>query len=352
MFLSLFLDPKERRLRALWRIVLTLGIYVVTNIGFSLMAGIAVMAFLPEEIDAARLSGDSAAYEKLLNDFFLNNPVTGMINTAAVLLGVFATLWLAARFLDRRSIEDYGLRSDGRWWKELLAGLGIGAASISAVAVILILSGTASVEATLASTRPQVNFAFGIAEYILLFIGVGINEELLFRGFFLKNISEGLRLKFGNRPALLAAAGLSSAVFGLVHLGNPNATVFSAISIFLAGLLLAIPYLWTGQIGLSIGLHITWNLFQGVVFGLPVSGTRVPENLISLSTRGPDWWSGGAFGPEGGLVGILGIMAAFLLVILYVQKSRGKPAIDLSINDYQIMEADADTLRKEPKNAR
>ncbi len=343
------LDSKERRIRALWRIVLTLLLYVITNTGFSLMAGVAVMAFLPEEIDAVRLSGDQVAYEQALQEFFLNTPVTGIINIVATLAGVLATIWLATRFLDRRPFANVGMQSDGRWWQDLLAGLGIGAAGVTASVVLLLISGSASLAATLTTSRPQVNLAMGMLEYTLLFIGVGIYEELIFRGYILKNLAEGLRLNIGNRTALLAAMVVSSALFGLVHLGNPNATPFSVISIFLAGIMLSLPYLWTGQIGLSIGLHITWNLFQGVIFGLPVSGTSVPESLLAFTDKGPEWLTGGAFGPEGGLVGLVGMAVIFGLVFLYVRKTRGEASLHTEINDYQIPVEAEEPLKKERK---
>ena len=62
-------------------------------------------------------------------------------------------------------------------------------------------------------------------------------------------------------------------LFGALHLGNPDATAFGAFAIAVeAGVLLGALYVWTGRLWLSIGMHATWNFFQGYVFGATVSG--------------------------------------------------------------------------------
>ena len=103
---------------------------------------------------------------------------------------------------------------------------------------------------------------------------------------------------------------LSSLWFGIAHLGNPNtdAKVFVAVGIFLAGVFLAYGYLSTKQLWLPIGLHIGWNFFEGVGFGFPVSGLDI-YHLTRITVSGPELWTGGAFGPEAGLVLLPGIAA-------------------------------------------
>jgi hypothetical protein len=116
---------------------------------------------------------------------------------------------------------------------------------------------------------------------------------------------------------------ISSSIFGLLHLGNPNATWVSAAGIFFAGLFLAYGYLTTKQLWLSIGLHIGWNFFEGVVFGFPVSGLDI-YHLLRITVNGPELWTGGPFGPEAGLVVLPGLVLGAVLVFAYARFLRNQ----------------------------
>jgi hypothetical protein len=112
---------------------------------------------------------------------------------------------------------------------------------------------------------------------------------------------------------------ISSAVFGALHLSNPHASWVAAVGILFAGLFLALGYLRTGQLWLSIGLHIGWNFFEGVVFGFPVSGTA-SYPLLRIQVSGPPLWTGAAFGPEAGLIVMPAILFGALLILLYSRR--------------------------------
>lgn len=138
---------------------------------------------------------------------------------------------------------------------------------------------------------------------------VGINEELTFRGCQLKNLAEGRAgTRVGPRGAVVLAFLLSSGVFGLAHLANAivsdaSGTGLSTLNLVLGGLLLGLPYLLTGELAVSIGLHITLNLVQGTVFGFAVSGSPQSTRLLFLQLTGPEMWTGRAYGPQGGRTG-------------------------------------------------
>ena len=123
---------------------------------------------------------------------------------------------------------------------------------------------------------------------------VGWQEELLSRGYWLQNLEDGLGL-----PAALA---ISSILFALAHLANPHVSLMPILGLTAAGLFMAYGYLTTRQLWLPIGLHIGWNFFEGPVFGFPVSGTTDFFRLLDLSRHGPGFLTGGAFGPEAGLI--------------------------------------------------
>jgi hypothetical protein len=116
---------------------------------------------------------------------------------------------------------------------------------------------------------------------------------------------------------LLLAWLISAVVFGLLHGANPHATPLAVANILAAGLMLGLAYLLTGRLGLPIGLHIAWNLFQGHVYGLAVSGrTAAATTVLVVDVSGPALWTGGAFGPEASLLSLVTVMVGCLLIWL------------------------------------
>jgi membrane protease YdiL (CAAX protease family) len=125
---------------------------------------------------------------------------------------------------------------------------------------------------------------------------------------------------------------LSSAFFGYLHASNPNATLLSTVNVAVAGLMLGAGYVLTGELAIPIGLHVTWNFFQGAVFGFPVSGLKVGgATFLSLDQGGPDLWTGGRFGPEGGLLAPVAMVAGVFLIALWVRLRRGRVGVHTPI---------------------
>jgi membrane protease YdiL (CAAX protease family) len=165
---------------------------------------------------------------------------------------------------------------------------------------------------------------------------VAINEELAFRGYQLRNLAEGLAgQRVGPRLAIAGAWAISSLAFGLGHATNESATVLSTLNLVAGGILLSLPYLLTGELALSIGLHTSWNLFQGSVYGFPVSGSVPSRRVLIPEQSGPELWTGGAFGPEGGLLATLAILGGCLLIVLWVGVQQGPLGLHLSLARYE-----------------
>jgi hypothetical protein len=145
----------------------------------------------------------------------------------------------------------------------------------------------------------------------------------------LKNAAEGLDYPaLGPRGAVLLAWVLSSVFFGLLHADNPSATFVSTLNIVLAGLMLGFGYVISGELAIPIGLHVTWNFFQGAVYGFPVSGFG-PFGATFLATQqtGPDLWTGGPFGPEAGLLAPIVMLLGISLIALWTRLRTGKVSI-------------------------
>ena len=125
----------------------------------------------------------------------------------------------------------------------------------------------------------------------------GLVEEIIIRGIFFRFTEQWL----GSWAALISSAAL----FGALHLANPNATPLAAFAIAIeAGILLAAIYMVTRRLWAAIGLHMAWNFTQGGIFGVAVSGNDIKGLLISQSSGSP-LVSGGQFGAEASVPAML-----------------------------------------------
>lgn len=233
---------------------------------------------------------------------------------------IFVTLF-AAHWVDKRSARDVGMQLDRAWWLELVAGLALGAALMSAIFGLVWMLGWIEVSNLFAVLAPDdIPFGIALAGALIVFTVIGVTEELMFRGYVLRNCAEGLRAAgVSPQPAIIGAWLLSSALFGSFHVLNPNATLASTINLALAGMMLGLPLVLTGRLGMPIGLHIAWNFVQGNIYGFPVSGNDFSRvTVFETITHGPELWTGGQFGPEAGILGLLAILAGSGLIIWWL----------------------------------
>ncbi len=314
---QLFWNPDDTRLRALWRVVLH---FAAIFVGLQITSAIVRPLFAGGESSSASGPDPIASMVALL--------LTGLIYVVITIA--------AARFLDRRSFSDYGLVWNTQWRRDLLFGLLLGGLLMGGIFVFELAMGWITIEGMFVTRMP---FPFFVAFLIFLvqMTLVGTYEELVFRGYQLKNIAEGLNTgPLDSRTALFLAWIVTSILFGLIHAANPGATWATTLKITLAGIFLALPFLLTGELALSIGVHIAWNFFQGNVFGFPVSGlTFFRTSIFNTVQGGPDLWTGGSFGPEAGLLGFIGIVAGSMAMIWWVKHSRGTLDLSLSLAEFR-----------------
>jgi uncharacterized protein len=315
-----FFDEVTGRLRAPWRLLLQYLAYTVT---VPLLVNLLAGAFLLAGTGAGSSSTSALAGSPLL-------PVIGGV---AGLGGALLSVWLAGRFLDRRPFADFGFHLSVGWWLDLLFGMALGALLMTTVFLVQSGLGWVTVTGSFESLVPGAPFWLAVLVPATLFVCVGFYEELVFRGYQLRNAAEGLNSSsLGPRGAVVLAWALSSAFFGYLHAANPSATILSTANVALAGLMLGCGYVLTGELAIPIGLHVTWNFFQGTVFGFPVSGLRIGgATFLSIEQGGPDLWTGGPFGPEGGLLAPAAMALGIVLTALWVRLRRGRVAVHTPI---------------------
>ena len=214
------------------------------------------------------------------------------------LVGVVGLTWAFCHFVDRTSLRSLGLQTRG-WLAKLAAGWGLGTLLQLFIFAALGIAGWLTVER--ADWQP-VDFGVSIVSCII----ISFNEELSFRGYILQRLAQAWGLP--------AAVIVSSLIFAMVHVLNPNVQPLAMVSLFVAGLLLACAYLVSRSLWLPIGLHIGWNLAEMHLLGFAGSGAPEPALVRSVVT-GPEVMTGGAFGPEGGLVGLTATLTGIIILL-------------------------------------
>ena len=293
---ALFFSPSEHRLRLGWRLLAHLVLLVVLYF--------AVAIFLAP---LQAILGTDESYTAL----FLHNTVIAVI-------AITAAIFLARRRFDKRTFTSLGLAWNRRAIRDLLVGAGIAGLIIAAIYAAEAAFGWLRFEAFAWQSETPGAIAGSLLLYLVIYLAVGWHEELLFRGYWLQNLSEGLGAGWG--------VLISSCIFALLHGFNANSSPAAVFMLIASGLFLAYGYLRTRQLWLPIGLHIGWNFFQGPLFGFPVSGTD-PFTLIRQISTGPELLTGGAFGPEAGLIVLPALLAGAALIYWYT-KERGSAFSD------------------------
>lgn len=223
--------------------------------------------------------------------------------TELFMIGIPILTW---KFLMKKKMREMGFRTGTPGRKEGLVGLALGAFSCTAVFLVLITAGGGQVM----SWTPR--FSLLIFLWIIAFLLVALGEETFTRGFFMST----LRRTRCSYCIML----LPSVIFASIHLFNPNVTFFSVVNIVLIGLIFSYMYYKSGNLRMCIGYHFAWNVFQGCVFGINVSGMEIPGMLTTQFPHGNSL-NGGVFGMEGGVLTTASALLGLLFVWFYYRNS-------------------------------
>lgn len=210
--------------------------------------------------------------------------------------------WITLKWVDRKPTSLLGLNFWPSSVKEFLIGVGIGLSNFALVLLVLLALGWISVEWAGFIIYDIRTCLF----YVATFFVFAAIEEIINRGYLFQTFCEGV--------GVLPAALIISLVFSLVHVFNPDFSILAGIFLFIHGLLYSVAYLKTRSLWTPIGLHMAWNLSQGPIAGMKVSGTPIESSFFISKIKGPDILTGGNFGVEGGLIAI--IISAFILLVI------------------------------------
>lgn len=213
------------------------------------------------------------------------------------------------QLLRRKSIAELMGKIDFVWLKELLLGGALGSALMALPALVLWATGSVSLQLNSVSSAI-------IWSGLLSCAAVAVAEEVVFRGVLFQRLIAGL----GIWPAQL----LIAAYFLLTHSGNPgmegDVRILASINIFLASILFGLLYLRTKKLAMPLGIHMMANFVQGSVFGFGVSGHSESGLLQPVFGQSPIWLTGGQFGLEASVPGLIFVLVFIVLVF------RWKPA--------------------------
>ena len=305
---AIFWNRNEHRLRALWRITLQTIFWFAGTV----ILVVPVVPFLPDGETTIAGGFDVAV--------------------ASQALAAIGATWLAGRLLDRRRFSQFGLALGRGWWLDLGFGLFLGALLISLVVLTELAAGWLTITDVFAAPAGK-SFRAAIILPTVMFVLIGIQEEMLFRGYHLINIAEGFRgRRLGPRGSVIGAALVTAVVFAALHLFNAHAGALAMAGVLMLGIITAAGCVLTGELAIPIGLHITWNFFQDAVFGFPVSGGDLsPATFVVVDQHGPALWVGDEFGPEAGLLAIGAMVIGIVLIALWVRVRHGRIRLHTAI---------------------
>lgn len=286
---QIFLNPATRW-RLIFRVLFFFGVFLLFNI--PLQMGLQEM--LPSGILRSNLS------------------------TSIVFFSVMVSLYAQVKYFDKTSFDKYGMAVNGKWLAEFGFGFLVAAFQIGLFFLVLYWSNQLTIVNHFVLYASDQTFLSTILTETFRQLQVGIFEELLSRAFLFFVIYEMLKsFRQSSNRSILISCIFNSLVFGLLHLENDNATMLSAFNLAVDALTLCLPFLLTGRLGMSIGMHFSWNLMQGAVFGFANSGLDVKASIFQIElTDHPI--TGGEFGPEGSTI-LLGL-SVLAMCFIYVWK--------------------------------
>lgn len=225
----------------------------------------------------------------------------GMVTESSMLLAAILPGFLMARIEGRR-FGDFGLPARGAFGRNFWVGTLWGIASLTALMLVLRVSGAFTFGSLDLHGGRIVKFAL---YYAVLFLLTGFFEEFLLRGYSQWVLTRGMNF--------WPAAALLSISFGAIHGGNPGEAKTGLVAAGLIGFFFCLTLRRTGDLWWAVGFHMAWDWGESYLYSVPDSGTMLPGHLLNSSFHGPVWLTGGSVGPEGSCL-VFAVIAALWFV--------------------------------------
>lgn len=309
-----FWNEQQNRLRAFWRILIQMLVWNGFILLFMIPLGLAYH--------------ESISFRAFL---FVSPDWVRMVT-------LLITVLLLARFIDIRHFSEFGLDiRDKEWWKDFGVGLLLGGLTITGVFLVQLALGWYDIQDSF-YVPGQGIVVMTIGRSFLEAIAAAVYETLWIWSYTLRNVSEGMIYlnRLNGRLAVIGALVLCLLYFVLFQIStNTNINTVFISNMFRAGLLLALPFILTQRLGLSIGLFIGWTVFQLNVFGLQVVGVSSENpSLLVIAEKGPDMWTGGSTGFGSGLMAMIGLFILSAIITAWDKRRTGKTLFDGSMAVY------------------
>jgi membrane protease YdiL (CAAX protease family) len=266
----------ERRLRAPWRV----GLFVLILVATLVIAGLV---------------------EAVVDGLASARGYTVLVSEWSVPIGILAATWVMLSWVDHRGWDYVGLDRNAARPRILATGSLLGLLPIAVPSLALLAAGQLDAVAT----EPGSWWHAATISLANLF-PAAFAEELLMRGYLFAVLREAIGWKW----TIIS----TSIIFGLIHIWNPGADPQSIALVTMAGFFLAAVYLATKSLWAATMAHFAWNWFMAAMLHTPVSGLPVSTPDYKVVDAGPDWLTGGTWGPEGGIGAALGMFA----VVIYL----------------------------------
>ena len=244
--------------------------------------------------------------------FFNNQDLLSLLITLFSFAFISLLVFFRVKVIEKRSLSSIGF-SKNNWLKKYSLGFLIGLVMMSIIVLILLSFGYITVE----KNPIQLVGISAISSILVILFGwiiQGATEEIVTRGWLLNVLSTKYNIGVG----LL----ISSTLFGLMHLTNPNVNYIAVINIIFVGLFYGLYVIKTNDLWSVCGMHSAWNFAQGNIFGFEVSGLDISVGtLIDLNLVENDFITGGVFGPEASIVATF-VLLLSIIILLFINNTN------------------------------